>query len=64
MQIPFNSNDVRFVSIDGNTVRFELENGHIEITFESAEIMHRVLSRKAAASGRRHEMYQDGIFGL
>jgi hypothetical protein len=66
MQFPFDLNDVRFISIDGNTVRFDLPSGHVEVTFDSREVMERVLlkrqpSRIAAPS---HVMYQDGLYGL
>jgi hypothetical protein len=64
MHMPFNLNDVRFVSIDGNTVRFDLPTGHVEVTFDSTEVMQRILAPKSKGSNPRHQMYQDGIFGL
>jgi hypothetical protein len=65
MQIPFDLNDVRFISMDGNTIRFDLTNGHVEVTFDSREVMERVLQPRALAlSATRHAMYQDGIYGI
>jgi hypothetical protein len=66
MQLPFSANDVRFVSIDGNTVRFDLQSGFVEVTFDSREAMARAtsLQNPRPTHPARHVMYQDGIFGI
>jgi hypothetical protein len=65
MQLPFNQDEVRFISIDGNTVRFDLRAGHVEVTFDSREVMERVFRvKEQPSSDRNHVMYDGGIFGI
>jgi hypothetical protein len=66
MQLPFNLNDVRMISIDGPTIRFVLKNGHVEITLDSRKEMNRL--QQPVNSGRippsEHIMFDDGIYGI
>ena len=65
MQLPFKSQDVRFISLDGTTVRFELRTGSLEVTFDSREVMERVLAPQGKkVNAGREAMYQDGIYGI
>jgi hypothetical protein len=64
MQFPFDLSEVRMISIDGNTVRLDLPNGHFEVTFDSREVMERLLKREEKAIGGRHVLYESGIYGL
>ena len=66
MQFPFNLDDVRMISIDGDKFSFILPNGHVEIVIDSSARKEHagtntpIVSRTNAA----HIMFEDGIYGI
>ena len=66
MQLPFNLKDVRMISIDGNTFRFVLTNGFVEIEIDSLNPVVRAPTAAPTASrtDSKHIMFDDGIFGI
>jgi len=67
MQLPFDLNDVRMLTIDGNVIRFVLPTGHVEMTFNSREEASRALATPAQRNSEnvpKHVMFDDGIYGI
>ena len=66
MQLPFNLEDVRLVSIDGDTVRFVLPHGHVEVKLDSRTPALRKAPQSPTASRTEpgHIMFDDGIYGI
>ena len=67
MQLPFDLNDVRMISIDGSTIRFVLPTGHVEITVDSRTSGQRAPAPSTPTPSRtnpKHIMFDDGIFGI
>ncbi|MGZ8899457.1 MAG: hypothetical protein ACXW3Z_05115 [Limisphaerales bacterium] len=66
MQIPFDLSDVRMIAINGNTIRFVLSNGHVEITVDSPNSGHRLAtpSPTLTRTNAPHIMFDDGIYGI
>ena len=67
MQLPFDLNDVRMIAIDGNTIRFVLPTGHVEISLDSRGDSPRPPTPSAPIPSRtnaKHIMFEDGIYGI
>lgn len=66
MQLPFDLDDVRMISIDGNTIRFVLFNGHVEITVDSRSVNRPPTASTPTPSrtNAKHIMFDDGIYGI
>ena len=67
MQLPFNLDDVRFISINGDTVKFVLANGFVEVKLDArARATAQASSAKPTVSrtDSKHIFFQDGIYGI
>ena len=69
MQLPFDLKDVRMIAIDGNTIRFVLSNGHVEITVDSRTGADRQTfptgsTPTPSRTNAQHIMFDDGIYGI
>lgn len=72
MQLPFDLNDVRMIAIDGDTVRFILSNGHVEISISRHAAARQVTPSTPFApsiptpsrTNAKHIMFEDGIYGI
>ena len=55
------------IAIDGNTIRFVLPNGHVEITVDSRTAADRQSLPSTPTPSRtnaKHIMFDDGIYGI
>jgi hypothetical protein len=55
------------IAIDGDTIRFVLTNGHVEITVDSRHPGNLQSTSSTAIPSRtnaRHIMFDDGIYGI
>lgn len=54
------------IAIDGNTVRFALRHGYVELTFDSREVMERLLQggSQSERAAKTHAFFDDGIYGI
>lgn len=67
MQLPFDLKDVRMIAIDGDTIRFILTNGHVDVTMDSRDTTGRQSPPPSAIASRtnaKHIMFDDGIYGI
>jgi hypothetical protein len=66
MQLPFNLEDVRLISIEGQTIRLVLPTGHVEISLDSRKPLPRkpAPSPTAGRTNSKHIMFDDGIYGI
>ena len=67
MQLPFNIQDVRLISIDGDTVKFVLANGFVQLKLDSrARAIAQAVSSQPTPSRTepKHIFFQDGIYGI
>lgn len=63
MQLPFDLNDVRLITLDGPVIRFILPAGHVEILLDTREAALRGTPR-SSGSAQQHVMFEDGIYGI
>lgn len=66
MQLPFKLEDIRLISIDGDTVRVVLASGCVEIQYDGRNPF-RPNGTSAALKSRvepGHSMFEDGIYGI
>jgi hypothetical protein len=63
MQLPFDLDDVRMICVDGDTVRFVLPNGHVEVVMDSRKSLARNVEAVPPRPAK-HSFFDDGIYGI
>ena len=66
MQFPFKLEDVRLISIEGDTVRLVLPHGYVEVKLDArGKALRKVASEPMASRVEpKHIMFDDGIYGI